>query len=123
MNQRFGPVRQDGYADPDLQAAANADSHLDTPDAIYHLTTWSAWGQALTAYEPPSFASEGFIHCSTAEQIRDVGERYFAGQENLVLLEIEAARVEAEIRYEGGFPHIYGLLNRDAIVSATDYAS
>jgi len=35
-----------------------------------------------------------------------------------LLLVIVESQVSAEVKYEGGFPHIYGPLNRDAIVEA-----
>lgn len=35
-----------------------------------------------------------------------------------LLLVIVESRVSAEIKYENGFPHIYGPLNRDTIVAA-----
>lgn len=34
-----------------------------------------------------------------------------------LLLAIDESQVSAEIKYENGFPHIYGSLNRDAIVA------
>ncbi len=48
----------------------------------------------------------------------------FQGTSHIVLLEIDPAKVKAEIRYEnleGGqelFPHLYGPLNREAVVAA-----
>jgi uncharacterized protein (DUF952 family) len=43
----------------------------------------------------------------------------------LVLLCIDAGRVESEIRYDGTegekYPHIYGPLNVDAVVKALDF--
>jgi len=56
-----------------------------------------------------------------------VADRLFRGQVGLVLLEIDAGRVRAEIRYEnceGGqedFPHIYGALNLDSVVRVLEF--
>src|SRR5215212_4327082 len=91
---------------------------------IFHITERGEWERAEPAgvYRTPSLASEGFIHCSTGEQVIRTADRLFHGQAGLVLLEIDTRRVEAEIRYEnceGGqeeFPHVYGALNPDAVV-------
>jgi uncharacterized protein (DUF952 family) len=91
---------------------------------IYHVTTKENWDKALTAgfYEAPSLHTEGFIHNSTAAQVQGVLERYYAGQSNLVLLHIEETKLIAELKYELApsinemFPHIFGVINLDAIV-------
>jgi len=89
---------------------------------IYHIAHAEVWMKAVQAgmYEGDTLATEGFIHCSTAQQVLATAERIFRGQRDLVLLEIESARVQAEIRYEAlygpeAFPHIYGALNIDAV--------
>lgn len=79
-------------------------------------------------YRAPTFEAEGFIHCSTREQVIQVADRRFRGQSGLVLLFIETERVDAEIIYEnleGGpelFPHIYGELNTDAVAQVAEFA-
>jgi uncharacterized protein (DUF952 family) len=91
---------------------------------IYHVTTKEKWDKALAAgfYEAPSLHTEGFIHNSTAAQVRGVLERYYAEQTNLVLLHIEETKLTAELKYELApsvnemFPHIFGVINIDAIV-------
>jgi uncharacterized protein (DUF952 family) len=91
---------------------------------IYHVTTKENWEKALAAgfYEAPSLHTEGFIHNSTAEQVQGVLERYYAGHTNLVLLHIEETKLTAELKYELApsvnemFPHIFGVINLDAIV-------
>lgn len=96
---------------------------------ILHIATSQAWEQAQTngSYRPEMFSLEGFIHCSTTKQVVQVANRHFRGQTGLLLLKIEADRVTAEIRYEnleGGeqlFPHIYGELNLDAVVTVSDF--
>ena len=91
---------------------------------IFHITKRQEWGKARRegSYEPPSLASEGFIHCSTSDQVVRTANRLFRGQTGLVLVEIDTDRVEAEVKYEnceGGqedFPHIYGSLDSDSVV-------
>ncbi|WP_420155431.1 DUF952 domain-containing protein [Siphonobacter sp.] len=90
---------------------------------LYHVVQpayWSALEEA-TPYTPETFAEEGFIHLSTQEQVAGVLERYYAGVRPLLLLHLDETRFSAPLRYEastGGelFPHLYGPLNRDAIV-------
>lgn len=92
---------------------------------IYHLLTpedWRACGDR-TSYRPASLAKEGFIHCSTRDQLLDTAMRYFDHRPELLVLVIEPGRVVPNILYEGSaergqaFPHIYGALNRDAILA------
>ena len=90
---------------------------------IFHITARHDWQEAFPAgaYTADSLSSEGFIHCSTADQILGVANSRFRGQEGLVLLAIDSSRVRPEIRYEDcyetgqQFPHIYGPLNLDAV--------
>ena len=90
---------------------------------IFHITKRDEWDRAKQAgtYEAPSLASEGFIHCSTIDQVIQTANRLFRDQRGLVLLEIDTDRVGAEIKYEnceGGrenFPHIYGPLNPESV--------
>ena len=92
--------------------------------SIFHITKRDEWDRAQQTgtYEAPSLASEGFIHCSTRDQVIRTANRLFRGQTGLVLLEIETDQVDAEIKFEnceGGqeaFPHIYGPLNPESVV-------
>jgi uncharacterized protein (DUF952 family) len=96
---------------------------------IYHIAAGADWeaARAAGAYTADSLASEGFIHCSTAAQVAGTAQRFFAGRQDLVLLEIDPARLTAELRYEEGepgvlFPHIYGPLDLAAVVAARPFA-
>jgi len=90
---------------------------------IIHITQQEAWDTARLAgsYQADTLALEGFIHCSTPEQVVAVANDRFRGQEGLVCLCIEEALLQAEIRYEDcydtgqKFPHIYGPLNLEAV--------
>ena len=70
---------------------------------------------------------DGFIHCSTPEQVVQVANLRFRGESGFVLLLIDPDKVKAEIIYEnleGGqqlFPHIYGGLNCDAVVKVAEF--
>lgn len=70
--------------------------------------------------------TEGFIHCSTAAQLVTTGRRHFAGQSDLVVLEIDPDRLRWELRWEesGGepFPHLYGPLSLDAVIAVQTFS-
>ncbi len=95
---------------------------------IYHVTTQEEWiiAQVNDCYEAPSLATEGFIHCSTANQVQGVLERYFAGKTNLVKLIIDTTLLTNEIKYELApsvneeFPHVFGVINLDAVIEVVD---
>jgi uncharacterized protein (DUF952 family) len=98
-------------------------------DVIYHITGKADWNKALTGgrYVPASFADEGFIHCSTADQVIATANRIFRGQRDRVLLCVAVGRINAPVRHEnleGGaerYPHIYGVLNLDAVVAVHNF--
>ncbi len=105
-------------------------------DRIYHITTREAWDAAQKAgrYTAPSLASQGFIHCSTRDQVLPVAEKFYKGQTGLILLAIDSARLTSNVKWEPPFdgappsgvsavelfPHIYGPINLDAIVRVLD---
>lgn len=92
---------------------------------IYHICKRTEWvvAQAQGEYRADSLATEGFIHCSTREQVLLVANRIFTGKSGLVLLAIDSAAVPSQIKFEnleGGsrlFPHIYGPIPVRAVTS------
>jgi uncharacterized protein (DUF952 family) len=85
---------------------------------IFHITSRAAWDAALGAgiYEADSLKTEGFIHCSTAEQYIWVANQRFRGRTDLVLLHIDEKRLRSEVRYEnleGGENPLPPRLRRD----------
>ncbi|MDQ2807978.1 MAG: DUF952 domain-containing protein [Chloroflexota bacterium] len=102
---------------------------------FYHIIDRAAWQQAQAAgtYRPESLTSEGFIHCSYAAQILLPANAFYRGRPNLVLLEIDPAQVQAELRHDPvevvrnglpaqeAFPHIYGPLNPTAVVRTISF--
>ena len=96
---------------------------------LYHITTRSDWRAALAAgsYAAASLAAAGFIHCSTVRQVVATANRLFKGRADLLLLCIDTAKVQAEIRYEnleGGselYPHVYAALEPASVVATHDF--
>lgn len=104
---------------------------------IYHITTRDA---ALTArqtgeYRTESLVDAGFIHLSQRHQVLGVANAFYTGQKDLVLLVVDPSRLKADLKYEPPvhpstsdsapsaenlFPHLYGPLNFDAVVSVVD---
>ncbi len=95
---------------------------------IYHLVLpekWAAFESEL--YEADSLYSEGFIHCSFASQLDAVIERYYADVDRVIVLEIESDLLMSRMLKEPStdreiYPHIYGPINRKAIVRSYERA-
>lgn len=103
---------------------------------IYHITSRSAWNKARQSgeYRAESLETEGFIHCSTGPQVLPVIEKFYPGQQGLLLLTIDPSLLSSELKWEppsGGspppgvpegepFPHVYGPIDLEAVVKAVD---
>ena len=93
---------------------------------IFHFTHSSEWQDQAgnPRFEPVDYAREGFIHCCEEGQIKGVLERYFAGAKALNVLHIDESKLTASLRYEANstqekFPHVYGPINKGAVVKVT----
>jgi uncharacterized protein (DUF952 family) len=100
---------------------------------ILHFCGRSEWAdaQAAGAYTADSLASEGFIHCSTADLVHVPANALARGRTDLVLLEIDEARLPEPPRYEPGdpsdpasplFPHVYGPIPASSVVRVHEFA-
>jgi uncharacterized protein (DUF952 family) len=101
---------------------------LGIAQLILHITdrVRATLAQQVGSYRADSLEIEGFIHCSTPDQVVWVGNQFYSGQLDLVLLCIDPDKVTAEIKYEvvegvGIFPHVYGEVNADAIVKVVEF--
>lgn len=95
---------------------------------IYHITTKQEWNSAkergfVTA---PSLEAEGFIHCSEEQQVKGVLERYYKGKNDILKLTIDPQKLISPLKYElapsinENFPHIYGTINPEAIITVEE---
>jgi uncharacterized protein (DUF952 family) len=64
-----------------------------------------------------SLEEEGFIHCSFSDQVQGVADRFYRGRTDVVLLTVDTSRLDADVKVENGFPHIYGPLPVEAVIS------
>jgi uncharacterized protein (DUF952 family) len=94
---------------------------------IFHLATATDWAEAqrtgtyTTSTRGRTLEQEGFIHASREDQWRGVHQRFYADEEDeLVLLEIDTERLESEVREDqvgdDTFPHVYGPINVDSVI-------
>ncbi len=93
---------------------------------IYHLITPKEWETAKNqpSYAAESLTLEGFIHCSTAVQVARTANNYFKNQPEMLVLHIKEDNLtDAVLKHEANsydvFPHIYGRIVREAVVSET----
>jgi uncharacterized protein (DUF952 family) len=100
-----------------------------TGPVVFHITERVAFAQALEegVYAARSLEREGFVHCSTREQVLRTADRLYRGGKELVLLVIDRRRTESALRDEAAdgeiFPHHYGPIPLDAIIAAVDFPS
>ncbi len=90
---------------------------------IYHIVLPEIWENFKNEkfYEAGSLATENFIHCSFAEQLEGVLQRYYKDAEKVLIMKIDSEKLAAKLINEistGGeiYPHVYGKINREAIV-------
>lgn len=100
--------------------------------SILHFCGRDDWAAAQTdgEFRGDTLASEGFIHCSTAEQVHLPANALGRGRTDLVLLEIDPERLHSHVRWEPGdpadpasmkFPHVYGPISLAAVVAVHDF--
>ncbi len=82
---------------------------------IYKICDRALWAEAEAAGQligAPVDLADGFIHFSSAEQVRETAEKHFVGQDDLLLVAVEADDLGDLLKWEksrGGadFPHLY----------------
>ena len=115
----------------------------DQTQPIYHLVPADYFRAQASdqPYKPQTFDNEGFIHCTAgADLLIEIANTYFDTLPDVLLvLEIDPKRLTAPLKYEPPihpthqdplpeehtppdptilFPHIYGLLNREAVIDS-----
>jgi len=98
--------------------------------SIYTLVRREDWQRAEQAGAYAGSAHDqrdGFLHFSTAAQLRATAMKHRRGEADLVMVEVDSARLGEALKWEpaagssrpGLFPHLYGTLPLGAVLSAT----
>eukprot|EP00300_Choanocystis_sp_HF-7_P034901 c4798_g1_i1.p1 GENE.c4798_g1_i1~~c4798_g1_i1.p1 ORF type:complete len:120 (+),score=27.58 c4798_g1_i1:38-397(+) len=99
---------------------------------IYHLCGREEWS-GQDGYLPPTYHQDGFIHAanSISELVGIANHFYKQKPGDFIVLCIDVERLTSEVKFEAAapvgntavhtaepklFPHIYGPLNKDAVV-------
>lgn len=93
------------------------------PTTIYKICDAALWREAERAGSfagAPVDLADGYIHFSTAAQVRETAARHFPGKTDLVLVAVAEQALGRSLRYEpsrGGalFPHLYEPLPLSAV--------
>ena len=96
------------------------------PTTIYKICETMHWREAERAgafHGAAVDARDGFIHLSTAAQVRETAAKHFAGATDLTLVAVDADALDGALNWEvsrGGdrFPHLYGALPLAAVLWA-----
>lgn len=91
---------------------------------IYKIATRAQWEAARVTgrfHGAPIDLADGYLHFSTATQVAETLAKHFAGQQDLLLIAVDADGLGADLRWEisrGGalFPHLYAPLSVAAAV-------
>jgi len=90
---------------------------------VYNIVPADLWREAERKgafVGAPVDRSDGFIHLSTAAQVRATAAKHFAGQGDLLLVGIDPGKLGDALRLEPSrdgalFPHLYGTLDPAAV--------
>lgn len=91
---------------------------------LHHAATRADWdARTETDYRPAGLAVEGFVHCSTGEQLAATLARHYPGRDDLVLLTLDVGALTSDLVWEDtsgrgeAYPHIYGPIPVPAITA------
>jgi len=93
-------------------------------DRIYKICPQGLWRAAEATGQfdgAPVDLADGYIHFSTAAQLRETASRHFADQDDLLLIIVDAGALDEALHWEasrGGalFPHLYAALTMSAVL-------
>lgn len=82
---------------------------------------WDQWQSESLFEGTPLDQQDGYVHCSTREQVPGTIERFFAGVNNLVIVTLDTDEFGDHVKWEDDFPHIYAALSLEDVVEASPY--
>jgi uncharacterized protein (DUF952 family) len=93
-----------------------------TAELIFKIVPRPEWEAGSSDYLGSAHdRAHGFLHFSTAAQLPETLRRYYVGQDDLMLVAVDAAALGPALKWEFSksrgedFPHLYAPLSCDAI--------
>lgn len=95
---------------------------------IYKIATKAQWADAKVngIFEgAPIDLADGYIHFSTASQVRETAAKHFANQSDLLLVSIDEKKLGDALKFEVSrgdqlFPHLYAKLSLTAVTNVAE---
>ncbi len=91
-------------------------------ELIFKIVPRAEWEAGSADYHGSAHdQADGYLHFSTAAQLPETLRRYYAGQDDLMLVAVDVAALGAALKWEFSgsrgedFPHLYAPLSCDAI--------
>jgi uncharacterized protein (DUF952 family) len=92
---------------------------------IYKILLPGEWAEFEAAGRfdgSPLDRRDGYIHCSSRDQVAGTAERYFGDQPDIIVVALDPLVLGAWLRWEvsrngGPYPHVYAPLPRSAVVA------
>jgi|ERR1051326_505826 uncharacterized protein (DUF952 family) len=98
---------------------------MGVTDTIFKIVPRAEWEQVTGAYDGSAHdRADGFLHFSTGPQLAETLRRYYAGQDDLMLVAVDADGLGEALKWERSssrgedFPHLYAPLPRAAVLWA-----
>ena len=93
-----------------------------TADLIFKIVARADWQSSSGDYHGSAHdRADGFLHFSTEAQLPETLRRHYAGQDDLILVAVDASALGAALKWEYSpsrsedYPHLYGPLSCDAM--------
>jgi uncharacterized protein (DUF952 family) len=93
-----------------------------TTDLIFKIVPRAEWVSGSGDYHGSAHdRADGFLHFSTAAQLPETLQRYYAGMDDLILVAVDAGALGPALKWEYSgsrgqdFPHLYASLSCDAM--------
>ena len=90
---------------------------------ILRPSEWAAFGASGAFEGSRDDRRDGFIHCSSRDQLTATASRIFGDEPMLVVVTLDADLLGATVRWEPSssgelFPHVYGPISSEAVVAS-----
>ncbi|KAF1982021.1 DUF952-domain-containing protein [Aulographum hederae CBS 113979] len=100
-------------------------SQSTTAFKILSALDWQSWKSTGIFTGASIDITDGYIHLSTASQAAETYHKYFEGQPDLVLCEVDLEMLKESVKWEesrGGqlFPHVYGAIKVEHIAKVKE---